>query len=273
MTAHAVCDPTATTLQLQAALSDAEVAFSQMDLSAFEQASRTAEQDLLCLGEPLTLPDAAAVHRVEALSSFVGGNRSSTVLALQAVSVLQPGYRLPMSIAPENHPLRADWERAQELASGASRDLSRPAEGWLLIDGVRTTALPLDRPSIYQHLDDQGYVLTSRYLAPGDEVPAYEVWTAPPPAEVQVSGTTPLPPPPKPPVSRALLRAGAGAAVAASGMWFLSTRTAKRFWDPATDVGELEGLRLQTNALSVVSVGAGGLALGLTGVAVVLRRW
>ena len=64
-----------------------------------------------------------------------------------------------------------------------------------------------------------------------------------------------------------------GAAVAASGMWFLSTRTAKRFWDPATDVGELEGLRLQTNALSVVSVGAGGLALGLTGVAVVLRRW
>ncbi len=273
MTAHAVCEPAATNLQLQAALSDAEVAFSQMDLAGFEHASDAASEDLGCLGEPLTLPDAAAVHRVEALASFVDGDRSRTVLGLQAVRELQPGYRLPPSIAPENHPLRADWERAQELASGASRDLSRPAEGWLLIDGVRTTALPLDRPSIYQHLDDQGYVLSSRYLDPGDEVPAYEIWVAPPPVEVLVSGTTPLPPPVKPPVSRALLRAGLGAAVAASGMWFLSTRTAKRFWDPATDAGELEGLRLQTNALSVGSVGVGGVALGLTGVALVLRRW
>lgn len=239
-------------------LGRAETAWTQLDRPGFAVAVGELRDELPCLRDPLTPADAAAIHRVEALDLFLVGDRDAAARAYSAAVLLEPAYQLPLGIAPEGNPLRRVWLEGQALGPGPSRELARPADGALLIDGSRSLRRAELRPVVWQRVDGQGRVVDTAYLAPGEPVPAYRTWThtGPPQSPAEV---------PKTREHRPLVAVAAVAGVASGALWALSLQRADTFWDPTTPQEDLDGIRLQTNGLIVgaVGAGAGAAATGL----------
>jgi hypothetical protein len=123
-----------------------------------------------------------------------------------------------------------------------------------------------------QHVQADGTVSFTAYLAPGDPVPAYPLEAdVPDPAVVVVpmpSGELPpLPPPPPPKEHRARipLWIAAGVTAVGSGVAYgMADAGQRRFTDPTTPDADLDGLRARTNTLVVISGFGAAATAGLT---------
>jgi hypothetical protein len=255
VSARAGCDAAT----LQSAIDHAESAFVEMDASAFSTAAAEARDTLACEHDALTPVQCAGFHRMNALEAFLRADHANAVLYFQAVLGTQPGYELPVEIAPIGHPLRDDFDKSKQFAEAARFDLPAPASGWLTVDGARSTTAPSSRPFLFQWLDDSGHPQLTAWVDVGRPVPAY-----PRPAVAPVPNLEPPPPPPPHKVSAAWTAAGLGAAAVGAGLYGGAFVVRGDYYD-AVDAGrrdDILALHQRTNAFTI----AGAALLGVGGV-------
>ena len=258
-----VCDGPVSARTLSQLVSAGDVAFADLNESGFQVARWNAGQAVPCLNEPLSTGQVASYHRLEALAAFLDRDHAQTVMSFKAVLSVAPGYDLPLSLAPDNHPLRVDFEVASGLAAGALVPLPTPTEGSVIVDGTPAEGVPLDRPYVFQYIGANGAVAHSELVRPGMPLPDYPSKAA---RGARPSGggggglslNVPL-----------AVTAGA-AALASGGLYLAANGKAASFWNTNTPAAQLPDLRRQTNTLQGLSLGAGVVAVGAGAGAVVV---
>lgn len=230
-----------------------DAAFAELDDEGFLEARARSLEMVPCLAEPVTPGQAALFHKLHALGAFVDRDDAAAVGHFRGVVTASPGYKLPVSVAPEGHPLRTHFAVAEGTVALPEPLLPVPRDGAVHVDGRRSTTAPIDRPFLYQRVDSGGQVLESAVLRPGQPVPEYE--TAGRSGRVGASSARRR--------INVPLAATSGVAAVASGVLFLSARgSSASFWDPTTPTVELDALRSRTNTLGWLSAGAGVVAVG-----------
>lgn len=257
-------------------------AFLAMDVEGFEGHAADAAEALSCLREPLSPEDAAAYHRLQALSSFLARDTEAAVARFRSSRVIDPDARLPEAIAPGGHPLDGLFRRADPKESGAIAPIEPPEGGRVWVDGSADAPVrPADRPSVIQLAGPDDVVVRSEYVPGPGAGPDWEgvrFATAPraepveptpepeprrPEAVIDI-GTSPTPAP----ATAGQGRAGAMgviagvAAVTSLGCYAAASSSRASFDDPATAFEDLDGLRARTNGLVAVSGIAAGAAVG-----------
>lgn len=247
------CPQPTTAADLRAGVAEAQAAFVAMDLAAFDAAQVEAARRLRCLGEPLEPADAAAYHGLRALVAFVAEDETDTLAAYRSALAAWSLYTLDPSYAPEGHPLREALAQAKALGPSPEAPLSPPPRLSLWVDGAAAKTAPLERPYTLQAHGRGEAVLHTDWVAAGASAPDWAL--RPPP---QAAST---------PRGRTVMLVGAGASLGASaGLYGAAWATRATFFDPATPLEELQGVRRTTNGATVGAavLGATGLALGAT---------
>jgi hypothetical protein len=269
--AQGTCAKAVTGAELARYISKADVAFSQMDAEAFRAARWQADSSIPCLGAAVQVGQAAAFYRMQALGAFMDQEHAKTVGWFKSVFAVAPRYVLPQSLAPNGHPLRIDYEVAQDAPEVGGEPVPRPAVGLIRVDGKIANELPRDRPYLWQHADGDGRSRTSAVVVPGMRPPRYATTRG----QQEVG-------PPREGVTKVRRESGlskplaviAGVSAIASGVSYgMSSSKAQKFWDASTPQGKLGGLRDQTNTWAWVSVGTGSLAIGCGTAAVISGTW
>ncbi|MEQ1508726.1 MAG: hypothetical protein ABMB14_41245 [Myxococcota bacterium] len=234
---------------------DAELAFVHMDAQTFESAAARLDRALDCQTDALTAIQIASYHKVRALAAFFDADEAATILSFQAALNTMPGYALPLEIAPDGNPLRQQFEKAKLYAPGETFDLSPPADGWLTIDGVRTTAAPASRPFVFQRFGSAGEVQDTDYVAVGSPVPSYP--------KVAVAVTRDVEPdPPKKKVNGALVGSGIALGAVSAGLYGVAFAT-RGAYDDAVLAGDEPKIRSNYGTTNGLVLGSGAsLALG-----------
>ena len=281
--ALAECEEEATANTLQDAIGDAEAAFGDLDIPLFLEKTEAIQNDVVpCMAEPLTRSLAAELHRVEGLRAF-GQREMFAIRAFAAARSIEPKYRFPSTLVPEESPIYDDYT-AMDVEAGRFEDVAPPADGEFRFDGSIGTQKPLSWPTLFQHTDANGAVIATAYLRGKDPLPEYEIRVAPEPEEDVVVGVVaPVPAAPAPaplpqPVVKvfgdahpALVVAAGATAVTAIGLYTAAGVSHQTWADPATPDGQTEVLRKRVNTLTVASGVFGGTSIGLG--AVIAVTW
>lgn len=252
------CVNTSSLDELDKAINEGNYAFLIMDSAAMRVAGDRAHELLPCLSEPLNEELAASFHVHEALAAFVAKNEPGVVQSFRSVIEIDPRFRLPESVAPIRHPLRIFFERASIAAPAERVPIPAPHRGRILIDGREQLSVPTSRPFFYQWVDQDGGMLRSIRVLPGEPIPSTGALVEP----------TSSPLPPEQPSSRSPLYIGlaAGAAVIGAGTYTYASFRARQFSDPGTPCADMPALRSEVNSLVVTSAALEGLALFALGV-------
>lgn len=267
--ARAVCPDPALRADVALSVTLARSAFSEMDARGFQEFASRAQVQYACLAEPLGPADAAHLHLLYALSAFLDQDDGRAVNALRSAYATGT-FTFPEDLVPEGHPLWVQVEVARGLEPGPDRKLARPSSGHWRIDGVRTRALPADRPAFLQHVDDEGTVVRSMRWEPGEPLPSgvepAGAGADTPAAAESTAGVN----------TEDLVRrrnlglATGGAALLAGGLYALAWQRHGRVVDPETPQEDLSRLRTQNTVATWASAAAGVGAVGL-GVVLVVR--
>ena len=240
------CAAPATPADLDAAAAEAEEAFSNLDLDGLNVAATRAEALLPCVQDPLSLETAAAYHRLMGMSAFANQERERVIYEFSAARVSEPGYTMPESLAPAGHPLQAAYAESINLDGGEAETPVPPEGGWVVVAGVRDGQRKIARPTIVQVYEADGSWVETRYIPPGQQMPAWG-------------------PPPAAPVSTWRRRAvTAGGAALASGLLVGSAAMAGQRFDQASEQTPMTTW-YRVNRGSVVgaaATGGGAIALG-----------
>ena len=259
------CQAATSSLDLADRMQAAEHAFSSMDIDGFTRARDDAGAVLTCLGEVVNPVDAAAYHRMQALDAFLAEDEARAVGAFAAARHLQPDGTLSESLAPLGNPLRAAWDAAGLLPETPGEALPRRADVVLYLDGSRAENRPAARATIIQATSPTGRVEATAWLRPADPLPGWtsiQVVSEKAPARVRSDRE-------RSPATRPLIIAAGASALVAGGLYGGAWVPRGKFLDDATALGDLDGYRVRTNALTVGAGVAGGIALG-AGVGAVL---
>ncbi|MCB9766228.1 MAG: hypothetical protein H6739_41015 [Alphaproteobacteria bacterium] len=269
--AQAACPEATDSQALVAAMGAADAAFAGMQIEAFDEAYNRAHVLLECLGEPLLPPDAAQLHRLDGYALFLEQQEVQAQASFAAAARIQPAYNLPASLAPEGHPMRDAYEAARAAPAAEPQVFPPPAEGYLVVDGLRAASRPTGQPAIVQLIALDGSVLWTQMVGPDQSPPEYAVKqeavtvVQPPPGD-------PLPPAPTPKARPVGLIAATGGALVATGLCYLgATASYNTFHDPETPYQTVGGVYSRTRALTAGTFIAGAATLGLGAVTVV--RW
>ncbi|MFH1464000.1 MAG: hypothetical protein ABIO70_06425 [Pseudomonadota bacterium] len=257
-TAWAGCPAPVPVSELVISLELAEAAQADADLTGLHSSTDRAQQQLACLGEPVTRAMAARFQRTMGLRLLLDREMDQARRAFAAARFIEPGYRFPETLVPQGNPVHDEYQ-SFPVDNPALEVVPAPQRGHLAFDGREGLQRPASWPTVVQLFDEQGAVLASAWLWPGEPLPTY----APrPEAEPLVAP----PAPHRPPLA---LLAGAGASAVASVTLLALSRHAAATWaDPATHGQEdLDRLRGQANGLLLASGGAALFTAGL-GVAV-----
>jgi len=277
-TAHAACPATAA--DLATAVNASESAFSAMNIQTFGQARGEAIEMVDCLEEQLPPANVASLHRMQAFASFVAQDDSNTLARFRSALALQPGYRLPSSIAPEGSPLQILYQQAHQAEPSASLPVRPPNGTSLYVDGQLATAAPTERPFLLQVFASDGSVSWTGYLQPGDSLPESAVAATPPePIPPQLESEPPIIAPTQAqpesqfPVGRTVAVGTSIATTAALGVlalrsynsWqnILDECTTKEGGCSTGTLDNMEAERLQAVGLSIGAGVTGALSLGL----------
>ncbi len=266
-TAHAACEAPSTGAQIVQHASDAELAFSNLDVEAFFAASDAMRAAVPCVGEPLTRRVASQVHRFEGLRAVLERDNARAEASFAAARLAEPHHRLPTSLVPQGNPVREMYD-AVNVGAGAYQVLEPAAEGTVWLDGGTLDRRPTEWPVVWQFLDLGGAVVETRLLSPADPTPTYVVGT-PPTDDAIVLPQVAAPVPPRRGIDPRVVLGTAtvvGAVVAVSA-GSVSARNHKRFWDPDAPADDLELLKARTNTMTALSVagalGTAGFGIGL----------
>jgi hypothetical protein len=261
----APCDAPARAGDLDDALVAAERAFVGMDSAAFEIARATVQVTLTCQTDAVAVLDVAALHRVEAYRAFLDGDLAGAKLGFAALRAADPGFGLPIDVAPPAHPLRAAFDGSLAISKGRV-PIDPPVTGWVQVDGRPAASVPGHRPYVWQRFGDDGAVVETSYLPKGS-LPVYPRIPPPPPpgwwdAPRHRSGVVL--------VSAGVSLAAIGGALAASAAWgsnrwepVLSPWAAEEYWARQLAGRYWTGVGLGVGGASMVVGGTlGGLPWG-----------
>ena len=246
---------TATSAEVVTTEEQAENAYTALDEAGFRAASERLLGLLGCLTEPMPREQLAPVHRAVGLYYAASGDLDRARQAFAAARSIEPGWKFPESLLPAGHPVRTLYG-SLPLEGGTFEPLPVDAVR-VRLDGRVATARPTAWPTLIQIYAEDGAVLQSAYLWPGDPLPEL------PRASVQPAAA-PLPaaPPGRAGPSWGLLGAagvaGAGAVVLSS-VWI---QTAQAAGSDATNPVARDTLAGRANALGVGTLALGGLAVG-----------
>jgi len=246
------------TRRAEAALSAQIVfgAFKAMNREELVRAGERVEAVANCLGEPLQPEDAAGLHAAHALTTFLAGSDTETVISLYSALQADPAFDFPTGFVPAGHPLLQQLRAARSLSPGPGHPLSPPAVGVFLVDGRPAVETPLDRPFLLQWVDGSR-ARESAWIGAGAPLPPW---------------VDQLPVPIETPRSSLVFGVGAGVAAIASGVLLgIAAERQGELKDPAAASGDLAGLREQANGLTLASGASAVFAVGLGAVAVI--RW
>lgn len=126
--------------------------------------------ELHCLGEPATPEVAAKWHRLRALAAFTRADDDAVLAAFRAAQAAQPGYVLPLAVAPEGHPLRGLYGRAAASDPAELVPVDLPRRSHLIVDGSGGAAVPVDRDALVQQVRGDT-VFWTRTLPAGTPLP------------------------------------------------------------------------------------------------------
>lgn len=224
----------------EAELARADLAHADLDVEGFRTSVDIAASDLGCLGEPISPAAAAHFHRLQGIRADAVRDPLTARRAFLAARRLEPAYRFPLELFPEDHPIRRIYGEAMvDVDVGVRTRLPRPPRGELWVDGAPAGEVNGDAPAIVQWVD-RGRARWSGYLRPGEGV-GYPTRAG----------------------ARWALVAGAGAAGAVGvAAALLSADAHGRYEDEATPASELDLLRDESNRWGAVAVGGSVLALG-----------
>ncbi|MCB9683681.1 MAG: hypothetical protein H6735_01410 [Alphaproteobacteria bacterium] len=223
-------------------LQDAEKAYADLDSEGFQRAMDDATLLLPCLGDLPSANDAARYHRLDAMMLYGAGNEDAAIESLVAARMLDPAFAFTDALLPADHELRRTYESLGD-DPGDDRRPPQPRRGALAFDGVLSPRQPLDRATIVQWVDD-GEVLGTRLLRPGDDLPAFDAR----------------------PRDRNRLLVASGALLATSAAFYgLAWSTHGPFWDTSQDLRRADLARLQSESITFTAVSAGTGALGIGG--------
>ncbi|MCB9674478.1 MAG: hypothetical protein H6737_05130 [Alphaproteobacteria bacterium] len=261
--AHAAdCEIEPTANAIADLLNDATAAYQDLDIERFQARTDEVRTRLPCVSERLPTYVIARLHRTEGLRAF-GDRLDWAGGAFAAARAIEPDYRFPKEMIPENHPV-LDVYRAVGITPTKTEPVPRPAEGEVRIDGRAEAKRATDRPAVFQRFDATGDVAETAYLLPEMALPPYAVFVE-----------TPEPVLPEPTPVRAkphripLIAATAATAVGAASLWGLSAASHGQFNDPTTPDAKLPGLQKRTNSATVSAGVLGGAALVLGATTVV----
>ena len=268
--ASAVCPDDVSSDALAQHLSRAEQAWTALDGAGFSGALDDITFLLPCLTEPVSPNQAARTHRAFALQAFGDGQERSASAAFRAGHAASPAAGSPEALLPSGHAALTLYENSRAAVEYSPLDPEpiRP----LLFDGTAGVQRPLDVPTVAQVLGEDGSVQHTRYVNPGQQLPAYDA----------VAPTKPTPLPTLPPTSAEPrvhrgLNATLGtlttvAALSTAGLAGASIWSHQEFNadHPAWGLRELDARRERTNTLTLGAAAAGAITAtaGLTWVIV-----
>lgn len=151
-------------------LDQAEAAFVDLEEDRFLDGMQRASLLLPCLDDGLPEVTAARYHRAQGLLLYTTDREELALEAFRAARALDPDYRFPEAMFPEGHALRAAYDALP--TEDPTWAPPRPRDGRLAFDG-RDGRRPTDRPTLFQHLDDGGAALSTRYVRPSEPLPPY----------------------------------------------------------------------------------------------------
>ena len=146
----APCDTPVKPDQLAGFAEDALFAFATMDEDGFVTSADRARTEIACLDAPLMPPQAASIHRLEALRAFLDGNDAAALASFKAARRIEPDYRLSTKIAPEGGPLAELYAQAGKSKPGTAVGQSLPAGALMWVDGSSSGKRLADQPSVVQ---------------------------------------------------------------------------------------------------------------------------
>ncbi|MEL6345880.1 MAG: hypothetical protein AAFV53_22405 [Myxococcota bacterium] len=240
----APCATRSSVTELRLTLEEAEAQYAALDLDAFQERMTAADQTIRCLGEPLTRAASARYHRLMGLRAAAEQLDNDADAAFAAARALEPAAPLPTRLVPTGHPLQLRYANA--TPSPEVTVLPDPADGYLLLDGIADTARPVNQPTLFQHIDDNGSVLRSVPLAPSTPTPTYTLA----PDRRQRSG-----------VFLGASLAGAGLVLGTTG--FLVNRAARNTYDAGdqTSSEQLDQDRRLVNRSGAAAIAGAGLSV------------
>lgn len=269
------CAAPTSTADVETSLAEAEAKFTNLDMDGFRRAVDQAFVALPCVREPVPRHLAASLHRWRGLRAYVDRDPDTSTRAFAAARSIEPSWTFPESLVPPGNPVLTDYA-AIDPATGRLEPVPAPNDGTLYFDGRAGVERPASFPTVFQRLDGAGAVVTTRYLMPGDALPAY------PPRPAGVAAADPAPLPEQAPTAerhplRVPFVVGATAGVLGSGACYvLARRSSASYYgrDPViTDPDTLAGLRSRTNTLTVAAAVAGAAGVGLGVGAVFVAAW
>lgn len=235
--AHAGCDPG----ELEGALRGAEEAFVTGSADSMDDAISGLKKALSCTREPVPPELCARIHRARALSAWLVTDSDEALGSLRAMIHADPRFGLPSAL-PIQHPLRRLLIDAEETEMAWA---PAPSPGWVLVDGLRTGAVPIGQPYVTQRLKDDGQAQKARIV---DQRPLGSATAAP----RRGSGR------------RALRWTGVGLGVLSAGLYGTAWASNNAYHEAVVseDNARIGYFHSSTNLLSVGSVAAVGLGAG-----------
>jgi len=158
--------------ELVAAMDEIEASYIALEDQAFRDGvNQLAGLLLPCAGEALPPSLAARHHRVMMLHLHGIGDETNAQLSMAAAKSADPEYGWSDELLAPNHPLRQGWEALE--VDAATRKVPEPKVGSVAFDGINGRERPKDYPTIAQVFDESGQALSTSYLAPRENLPAY----------------------------------------------------------------------------------------------------
>lgn len=135
--------------QLVVTMEDAEAAYGQLDLGAFQAAMDEGASMIPCLDGLLGRGEVARYDRLAGLQAWLGRTQERSEAAFLAARLIEPGYRFPTTLVPEDHPTRQAYA-ALPVESVLRSPVEVPAGGHLVVDGREAQERPTNVPSLVQ---------------------------------------------------------------------------------------------------------------------------
>jgi hypothetical protein len=249
--AHGACEKATTVMEITSAVAAGEKAFEDMDQAALLAARDRALGALRCVNAPITAGDAVRMHWLLALSYFTT-DRSRVSPILLAIQRLDATREIGEAFAPSSeHPLSKLYDQARFLPDGDFEPVYPPQGGWANVNGMRGADRPLSQPAVIQVFDAQGAIVETRYIEPGETLPAW----GPKPLDMTRTLVSPKP---------FAISAGASGA-AALGCYAIALATKHTIMDMENPVPDedVPALRTRANLFGGLSVGLGVVSVGL----------
>ena len=254
---------------MRAALTQAESAFSALDVERFTTTMDDVAFEVPCLSEPADAALAGRLHRLQGIRQFVAQDEQLASEAFAAARAADPSYALPTWLVPDGHAIRDLYGRLP-LENGSFDELSPPSVGALAFDGVQGLRRPTSWPTLVQVLDAEGRPVSTAYLFPGDAMPTYDAS----PTLASAPARTPSRRPGRK-VGFTLVGATAAGGVAAGLLYGLASASAADFErdQPDWDAADLKAHRARTNDLVAASGALAATAAGCALTATFIVRW